>query len=607
MTGLQRTVALSAAVLFSLVAAGTAAAQTSIIVGTNNNANCAPFSAEYNGEYQQVYTSTAFPGVATITGLKFAFAPDKGSPTVTLTIGLSTTSATVASMSTDYAANKGADFTQVFSGTVTYTDVPYTFDLSFATLPFTYNPTQGNLLLDVVITSITGPTVCFEANQGSVTSRVFNDPATGLPSFTMGYGLVTDFEISGASSPILTTLHAFTGNDSDGANPYAGVIAGPGGVLYGTTLGGGTGGCSDCGTAFSLTPPASPGGVWAESVYGLHYAYRPFAGLTMGPGGALYGTGYHGGSCGSGAVFKLKPPASSGGAWEEESLYAGFCNPDTGAYPKAGLVIGSGGTLYGTSVEGGGTTAFLGAAYALTPPASPGGAWSLADIHPFGLTSGDGSSPTTPVAIGSGGVFYGTLGNGGTAGDGMVYSLTPPASPGVAWTETILYSFDASGGDGTNPQAGVVIGAGGVLYGTTYSGGTGSTCSEGCGTVYSLAPPSSPGGAWTETILHSFAGGVDGANPTAGLAIGSDGALFGTTYSGGSSNEGTLFALSPPGTPGGTWTEDILYNFTGGSDGGNPQGGLVIGAGEVLYGTTYSGGSGLACSGGCGTVFSLAQ
>jgi hypothetical protein len=416
--------------------------------------------------------------------------------------------------------------------------------------------------------------------------------------------------VAQASSPILTTLHTFTGTDTDGANPYAGVILGPGGVLYGTTFSGGTGGCSDCGTAFSLTPPASAGGVWTESVYTLPFAYgaRPYAGLTINPSGALYGTGYNGGTCEGGAAFELKPPASSGGAWEERSLFTGFCNPNTGAYPKAGLVIGSGGVLYGTSIEGGGTTAFLGAVYELTPPATPGGGWGLTDIHPFGLTPDDGSSPTTPVTIGSGGVLYGTLGNGGTAGQGMVYSLTPPASPGGEWTETILYSFNGNGGgDGTNPQAGVAIGAGGVLYGTTYSGGTGSACSGGCGTVYSLAPPSSPGGAWTETILHSFAGGSDGATPTAAVVVGSAGVLFSTTYGGGSSDAGTVFALSPPATPGGTWTETILYNFTGGSDGGNPEGGVIIGAGGVLYGTTYAGGTGLACSGGCGTVFSLAR
>ena len=200
-------------------------------------------------------------------------------------------------------------------------------------------------------------------------------------------------------------------------------------------------------------------------------------------------------------------------------------------------------------------------------------------------------------------MLYGTLGNGGTAGHGMVYSLTPSALPGGAWTETILYSFGSGsngGSDGANPQAGVVIGTGGVLYGTTESGGPSND-----GTVYSLAPPSSPGGAWTETILHSFAGGSHGATPTAGVAIGRGGVLFGTTNSGGSSNEGTVFALSPPATPGGTWADRILHSFTGGSDGGNPQGGLIISGGGVLYGTTYAGGTGLACSGGCGTVFSL--
>jgi len=432
-------------------------------------------------------------------------------------------------------------------------------------------------------------------------------PAT-CGTFLTALPLLTFAAVAQASSPALTRLHDFTGNDSDGANPYAGVVGGPGGVLYGTTLWGGTGACSDCGTAFSLTPPASPGGVWTESVHTLPLAsgLRPYAGLTLSPGGTVYGAGYDGGACGFGAVFELKPPAFSGGAWEEKPVYTGFCNPLTGGYLKAGVVIGSGGVLYGTSIYGGGgngTSAEPGAVYELTPPAAAGGTWSFAAIHGFGFAVGDGSAPTTGVTVGSGGVLYGTLGNGGTAGHGMVYSLTPSALPGGAWTETILYSFGSGsngGSDGANPQAGVVIGTGGVLYGTTESGGPSND-----GTVYSLAPPSSPGGAWTETILHSFAGGSHGATPTAGVAIGRGGVLFGTTNSGGSSNEGTVFALSPPATPGGTWADRILHSFTGGSDGGNPQGGLIISGGGVLYGTTYAGGTGLACSGGCGTVFSL--
>jgi hypothetical protein len=173
-------------------------ARADIIVGTNNFAkNVYPFGDSYVGEYQQVYTSAAFPGLETITGLEFASGSasgNTGSHTVTLTIGLSTTSATVASMSTNYAANKGADFTQIFSGTVTYTPASNdTFDLIFPTAAFLYNPGLGNLLLDVVVASNSGSQVAFDATIDSVTSRVFNDSGNGAPRFASSHGLVTDF------------------------------------------------------------------------------------------------------------------------------------------------------------------------------------------------------------------------------------------------------------------------------------------------------------------------------------------------------------------------------------------------------------------------------
>jgi hypothetical protein len=174
-----------------------ALAHADIIVGTNNtNANVFPFGDTYLGEYQQVYASTAFPSTETITGIKFASAPVFAGNThsVTVTISLSTTSATVASMSTNYSANKGADFAQVFSGPITYLSLGNnTFDLSFPTLPFSYNPALGNLLMDVVVSSNSGQMVAFDANLDTVTSRVFNLSGNGAPSFDKGHGLVTNF------------------------------------------------------------------------------------------------------------------------------------------------------------------------------------------------------------------------------------------------------------------------------------------------------------------------------------------------------------------------------------------------------------------------------
>ena len=143
------------------------------------------------------------------------------------------------------------------------------------------------------------------------------------------------------------------------------------------------------------------------------------------------------------------------------------------------------------------------------------------------------------MAIGRGGVLYGTTSVGGTSDNGTVFSLTPPASSGGAWTLAVLCNF-LEGFAATAPEAGVAIGHDGVLYGTT-TGGVFNT-----GTVYSLTPPSSAGGAWTETLLHTFTGyPSDGSGPEAGVVIGHDGVLYGTTPIGGASNKGTDFELRP--------------------------------------------------------------
>jgi uncharacterized repeat protein (TIGR03803 family) len=125
--------------------------------------------------------------------------------------------------------------------------------------------------------------------------------------------------------------------------------------------------------------------------------------------------------------------------------------------------------------------------------------------------------------------------------------------------------------------------------------------------MFQLRPPARIGEAWTETVLYSFAGGSEGANPAAGLVIGPDGSLYGTTQYGGSSNLGTVFRLRSPAKAGKAWTETVLHSFAGGSDGANPVAGLVIGPNGALYGTTTLGGVPYTCGlgPGCGTVFEV--
>ena len=225
-------------------------------------------------------------------------------------------------------------------------------------------------------------------------------------------------------------------------------------------------------------------------------------------------------------------------------------------------------------------------------------------LYEFGR-AGDGMNPASLPVIDGDGVLYGTTSSGGsvqvcTNGCGTVFALTPPASPGGAWTEQVLWSFGA-GVDGKNPMGRLALRADGVLYGSTPYGGTGN-CTNGCGTVFALTPPASPGGAWTEQVLYSFSGGTDAATPLAGVSLGANGILYGTTYAGGTANFGTVFSLTPPISPGGPWTETVLHSFKGApDDGANPTQIVALGSKGVLYGTTVAGGSNTNG----GTAFSL--
>ena len=157
-------------------------------------------------------------------------------------------------------------------------------------------------------------------------------------------------------------------------------------------------------------------------------------------------------------------------------------------------------------------------------------------IYSFAGPNADGASPEAPLAIGAGGVLYGTTFGGGPSYMGTVFELTPQT--GGTYTETVLYSFTGkSSGDGYGPKAGLIITKAGVLYGTTeYGGIANSSCPSGCGIVFALTPPSVPGGAWTKSIVYSFTGrNGDGAFPLGGVVLGPGGVLYGTTSGGGSS------------------------------------------------------------------------
>ena len=431
----------------------------------------------------------------------------------------------------------------------------------------------------------------------------------------MALALLVSHGAAQDASSALTTLHSFTGTP-DASYPN-GLIAGKNGVFYGTSLFGGAFTafpCSasyppGCGTVFELQPPAMPGGPWTETILDSFSgtsgdALNPASNLTLGSDGTLYGAA-KGGATGWGSVFALAPPATPGSAWTKTILYSfQWMRPfNDGTAPAGPLLIGQHGELYGIATAGGimFDSIGLGVVFALIPPASAGGRWTETVLHTF--TGGaDGRSPYGGLIYGPHGVVYGTTQGGGPSDYGTVFSLTPPASPGGSWTENILYSFAGpASGDGSGPRGTLVAGADGVLYGTTVEGGNVS-CN--CGIAFSLTPPVSPEGDWTETVLHRFSSGGDGANPSAGLVLGAHGVLYGVTEFGGSQKQGTVFSLTPPISPATSWTETVLHSFRT-TDGAVPIGSLLMGSG-LIFGTTSEGGNAACGVNGCGTVFQLA-
>jgi len=425
-----------------------------------------------------------------------------------------------------------------------------------------------------------------------------------IRTFVASAGAILAMSV-GLPAQTLTSLYSFSQQGGHGWLPWGGVVVGPQGQLYGTTL---YGGAYTYGTVYELAPPGSQGGAWAETV--LHSFgdqngdVYPAAGLAMGPGGALYGVTGEAGSSSLpvtfGTVYQLLPPSGTSTRWPESILHQ-FTGGTDGEGPQCSLTVGPGRALYGTT--SGSTATTNGTVFRLTPPTLAGGGWTETVLWGF---SGIGQPPIPQGTLAIyGDRIYGTTKYGANGEVGAVFELAPPTVEGGSWTETTLYNFTGENGDGSTPYAGVVVDANGVLYGTTEEGGN-EGCTHGCGIVFSLTPPAVSGGTWTETILHSFTGANgDGFEPYAGVILGPGGVLYGATYVGGSFQGpgcgegcGIVYELVPPSSQGGAWTEVILHNFDG-TDGSGPYSSLAL-ANGTLYGTTRYGGTANQ-----GTVFSL--
>ena len=374
-----------------------------------------------------------------------------------------------------------------------------------------------------------------------------------------GKGTVFQIRTNGA----LTSLYSFTGGN-DGANPQAALVQGSDGYLYGSTSVGGT---NNSGTVFKINTNGAL--ISLHSFTGGNDGANPQAALVLGSDGNLYGVteggarrNQHG--LGQGTVFKI----NTNGTLTSLHLFTGG---NDGGNPGGGLVRGSDGNLYGTTYIGG--TSNSGTVFKI----STNGA--LMNLYSF--TGGnDGANPQAALVQGADGNLYGTTQGGGTGNSGTVFQISTNGAL------TGLYSF-SGGSDGGSPEAGLVQGSDGNLYGTTYGGGV-STPNGGNGTVFQI----STNGVLTS--LYSFSGGNDGANPLAALVQGGDGNLYGTTFIGGTNNHGVVFQISTNGT------ETSLYSFIGDNDGANPGAGLVQGSDGRFYGTTPYGGAGLE-----GTAFQI--
>jgi uncharacterized repeat protein (TIGR03803 family) len=365
-----------------------------------------------------------------------------------------------------------------------------------------------------------------------------------------GYGDI--FELAQGHHTI-TTLASFTA--PDGAGPVGGLISDGHGNLYGTTS---QGGAYGDGTIFEIAQGSSVITVLA-SFDGMDGAH-PLAGLVMDNNGNLYGTTSAGGTLAAGTVFELLH-----GRHRITTL--GSFDGTDGAEPECALIFDGSGNLYGTAANGGA----FGDGTMFELAAGSGTITTLASFD-----GSNGAQPYANLIMDSSGNLYGTTVNGGASSKGTVFELLAGSG-----SITTLASFD--GTNGANPQAALIMDDSGNLYGTTQLGGA-----SGDGTVFELAA-----GSGTITMLASF-NGTDGQDPAAALVVDSSGNLYGTTYRGGASGDGTAFEL-----PAGASAISTLASF-GGADGANPQASLILGSHGNLYGTTVSGGAS-----GEGTVFEL--
>jgi uncharacterized repeat protein (TIGR03803 family) len=390
-----------------------------------------------------------------------------------------------------------------------------------------------------------------------------------------------------------TILLNYNGKNGDG--PAVTLVADKAGNLFGTTNYGGASSTAcngkGCGTVFEL---AYAGGKYTYKI--VHSfgngtdGQLPNSQLAVDSHGNLYGDTYQGGTNGFGTIFTMH--RNSTGGWREKVIY-NFTGGSDGSGPQATLAFDAAGNLYGTASGGGivssACNVIVGCGTVFKLTPGSNEQWTETTLYQFAGTP-DGWFPLAGLVVAPNGVLYGTTDAGGANNFGIVYALKQVHG---VWTKKNLHSFNLDGTDGASPVVGLTADAAGNLYGPAIIGGsTLSGCGGlGCGVIFELQAPT-----WTEKILYSFTGGSDGGGPATNLIFDGSGNLYSTGAFGGTSGTlcgssgcGVVFELKPNG--GGGWSESTLHDFGLGSDGDLPYGGVTFGADGNLYGTTYQGGT----------------
>jgi uncharacterized repeat protein (TIGR03803 family) len=440
---------------------------------------------------------------------------------------------------------------------------------------FTVTPAT---LVSIAITPA-GPSIAVHATEQFIATGTYSDHSTQLLANTVTWnssalnvasisnaagskGLATGLldgttsinaQLGAVTSPPVTltitlepqsVLYSFSGN-TDASGAATALIQATDGNFYGTSEAGGANGF---GAVYEVTPAGVETVLY--SFAGAADGQFPLGALVQGTDGAFYGSTAQGGAHNMGTIFKI----TSAGIETVLYSFTGFAD---GGFPVSALIQGADGNFYGTGQFGG--TGSSGVVYEITPAG--------VETVLYSFTGGSDGMYPSALLLGTDGNYYGSTYQGGTSNQGTVFRVTP------AGLETVLHSF-IGGADGSEPQSSLIQAADGNFYGTTLAGGA-----PGHGTAYAITP------AGIETVLHAFAGGAtDGAGPSVALIQGTDGNFYGTTPTGGTSNDGTVFEMTPTGVV------TVLHSFSG-PDGINPQAALLQATDGNFYGTAAGGGT----------------